>query len=30
MMKKNFLKTDYIKMFVMDEADEMLSRGFKD
>ena len=21
---------DYIKMFVLDEADEMLSRGFKD
>lgn len=28
MMKKGFLKTDYMKIFVMDEADEMLSRGF--
>lgn len=25
-----FLETDFIKMFVLDEADEMLSRGFKD
>jgi translation initiation factor 4A len=24
------LRTDHIKMFVLDEADEMLSRGFKD
>ncbi|KAA8534816.1 hypothetical protein F0562_029742 [Nyssa sinensis] len=24
------LRSDYIKMFVLDEADEMLSRGFKD
>jgi translation initiation factor 4A len=30
MMKKGFLKTDYMKIFVLDEADEMLSRGFKD
>lgn len=29
MMKKNFFKTDYLRIFVMDEADEMLSRGFK-
>lgn len=28
MMKKGFLKTDYMRIFVMDEADEMLSRGF--
>lgn len=24
------LETNYIKLFVLDEADEMLSRGFKD
>jgi len=24
------LGTRYIKMFILDEADEMLSRGFKD
>jgi len=29
MMKKNHLKTDYLKLFILDEADEMLSRGFK-
>ena len=29
MMKRGFLKTDYLKIFVLDEADEMLSRGFK-
>jgi translation initiation factor 4A len=29
MMKKGFLKTDYLKVFVLDEADEMLSKGFK-
>jgi len=29
MMRKGFLKTDYLRLFVMDEADEMLSRGFK-
>lgn len=28
MMRKNFFKTDYLRLFVMDEADEMLSRGF--
>ena len=30
MINKSFLKTDNIKMFVMDEAGEMDSRGFKD
>jgi translation initiation factor 4A len=30
MMKKGFLKTDYLKIFCLDEADEMLSKGFKD
>lgn len=30
MMKKEFLRTNYLKMFVLDEADEMLSRGFKE
>jgi translation initiation factor 4A len=30
MIQRNALKTDGIKMFVLDEADEMLSRGFKD
>ena len=29
MMKKGFLKADYLRVFVLDEADEMLSRGFK-
>ena len=29
MMKKGFFKTDYLRLFVMDEADEMLSVGFK-
>jgi translation initiation factor 4A len=29
MMKKGFLKTDYLRVFILDEADEMLSRGFK-
>lgn len=29
MMKKGHFKTDYLRLFVMDEADEMLSRGFK-
>lgn len=29
MMKKGFLKADHLKCFVLDEADEMLSRGFK-
>lgn len=30
MMKRGFMKTDYLKLFVLDEADEMLSRGFQD
>ena len=30
MIKRYVLKTDNIKSFVLDEADEMLSRGFKD
>lgn len=29
MMKKGILKTDYFRIFVLDEADEMLSKGFK-
>jgi len=28
MMKKGYFKTDYLRLFCMDEADEMLSRGF--
>jgi len=30
MMERGKIHLDYIKMFVLDEADEMLSRGFKD
>ena len=30
MLRRQSLRQDYIKMFVLDEADEMLSRGFKD
>lgn len=30
MISRGFLNPDSIKMFVLDEADEMLSRGFKD
>jgi len=30
MIRRGALDTRYIKMFVLDEADEMLSRGFKD
>ncbi|GLJ28500.1 hypothetical protein SUGI_0560810 [Cryptomeria japonica] len=30
MLRRRALRSDYIKMFVLDEADEMLSRGFKD
>lgn len=30
MINRHALQTAYIKMFVLDEADEMLSRGFKD
>jgi translation initiation factor 4A len=29
MMKRGFLKTENLKILVLDEADEMLSRGFK-
>jgi len=30
MIQRRALRTEHIKMFVLDEADEMLSRGFKD
>jgi translation initiation factor 4A len=30
MICRGYLKVDYIQTFVLDEADEMLSRGFKD
>jgi translation initiation factor 4A len=30
MLKKGFLKADHLKLFVLDEADEMLGRGFQD
>eukprot|EP00803_Ostreobium_quekettii_P005385 evm.model.scf_472.4 EVM.evm.TU.scf_472.4 scf_472:34578-37116(+) len=30
MLRRRALRADYIKIFVLDEADEMLSRGFKD
>ena len=30
MISRKVLRTYDIKMFVLDEADEMLSRGFKD
>ncbi|KAI9295698.1 DEAD-domain-containing protein [Neoconidiobolus thromboides FSU 785] len=30
MINRGYLNTDKLKMFVLDEADEMLSRGFKD
>lgn len=30
MLRRHSLRPDYVKMFVLDEADEMLSRGFKD
>jgi len=30
MLNRKMLKPEHIKMFVLDEADEMLSRGFKD
>ena len=29
MMKKGFFKTSSLRLFILDEADEMLSRGFK-
>jgi len=30
MIQKGFLKTDHLKIMILDEADEMLGRGFKD
>lgn len=30
MLRRRALRPDYIKIFALDEADEMLSRGFKD
>lgn len=30
MIKREFLKPDSLKLFVLDEADEMLGRGFED
>ena len=30
MFKRGFLKTDFLKIIVLDNADEMLSRGFKE
>ena len=30
MLRRQSLRANHIKMFVLDEADEMLSRGFKD
>ena len=30
MIKRRYLKTNHIKLFILDEADEMLSKGFKD
>jgi translation initiation factor 4A len=30
MIRRGNLKTEYIKLFVLDEADEMLSKGFKE
>jgi len=30
MLCRNVLRPEYIKVFILDEADEMLSRGFKD
>lgn len=29
MMRRGFLKTDYLKIFTLDEADELLSQGFQ-
>ena len=29
MMKKQVLKTEYLRIFVMDEADDMLELGFR-
>ena len=30
MIRRKYLNTQYVKLFVLDEADEMLSQGFKD
>jgi translation initiation factor 4A len=30
MMKREFLKTNHLKLLVMDEADNMLGRGFEE
>jgi len=30
MLKRGFLKAEHLKLFVLDEADEMLGRGFQD
>ena len=30
MMKREFLKTNGLKLLVLDEADNMLGRGFED
>lgn len=30
MLKKGYLKADHLKLFVLDEADEMLGRGFQE
>ena len=29
MMKRGFLKTEYLKLFILDEANKLLSRTFK-
>ena len=29
MMQKGFLKTEHLKLLIIDEADEMLTRGYK-
>ena len=30
MIQKKFIAVDHIKMFILDEADQMLGRGFKE
>jgi len=30
MIQKKFISVDHIKMFILDEADQMLGRGFKE
>jgi translation initiation factor 4A len=30
MIKRNYLRVEHVKLFVLDEADEMLSKGFKE